>query len=171
MGFPIEKIVNANIYIDDVNFIGRASEIDLAKIAISRTEHRTLGMVGPVNLFSGVEAMEARIKWSAFNLDALRKTSPTKSIKLTARAAQQTYRDSSVSKTESVRATMIGRFKGDGPETLKAGEGGEETMFDLDYFKLVVAGVDVIEIDLPNYIYRVDGEDIYTEIRTAIGLN
>lgn len=170
MGFPIEKILNANIYLDDVNFVGRAMEVDIVKVTIKTTDHETLGMVGPLELFQGIEKLEARIKWHAYNRDMLQKMNPMKAVKLTARVAQQEYQESSVVATKQVRAFMVGRVKGLSPDTTKAGEGAMETTFAIDSYKLTVDGVDVCEIDIPNYIYRVNGEDIYADVREALGL-
>lgn len=167
---PIEKILNANVYLDDTNFIGRALEVEIAKVSVKTTEHQTLAMVGPLELFQGIEKLEAKIKWAAFSSDVLSKLVPTRATKLTIRVAQQEYKESSVIATKQVRAIMVGRLKEQSVGTLKAGEGEVETVFAVDYFKKVVDGKDVLEIDIPNYIYRVDGEDIYEEVRTALGI-
>lgn len=170
MGYPIEKVFNANVYLDDINFIGRATEIDITKTTVKTTEHQTLAMVGPLELFQGIEKLEATIAWAAFNGEVLAKAHPTQAIKLTARVAQQVYQDSSVAQTKAVRFVMIGRHKETAPDTLKPGEGGMKTSFALDYVKKTVDGVDVLEIDVPNYIYRVNGEDVYADVRTALGI-
>lgn len=167
---PIEKILNANVYLDDVNFVGRALEVEITKVSIKTTEHQTLAMVGPLELFQGIEKLEGKIKWAAFNADVLSRLSPVRASKLTIRVAQQEYKDSSVIATKQVRAMMVGRIKEQAAGTLKAGEGDVETTFAVDYFKKVVDGKDVLEIDIPNYIYRIDGEDIYADVRTALGI-
>lgn len=166
----IEKILNANVYIDDFNFVGRATEVDITKTTVKTTEHQTLAMVGPLELFQGIEKMEGTIKWAAFNAEVLAKMSPTRALKLTIRVAQQEYANSSVVNTGQVRAVMVGRAKATEPQTVKAGEGSLQTVFALDYFKKTVNERDVIEVDIPNYIYRVDGEDIYADVRAALGL-
>lgn len=166
----IEKILNANVYLDDVNFLGRATEVDITKVAVKTTEHQTLGMVGPLELFQGIDKLEGTIKWAAFNSDVLAKMSPTRAIKLTIRVAQQQYLASSVVNTGQVRAIMIGRAKAIEPQTVKAGEGSLQTVFALDYFRKTVDERDVLEIDIPNYIYRVDGLDVYADVRAVLGL-
>ncbi len=172
----IEKILNANVYMDDVNFVGRATEVDLASVKIKTTEHQTLAMVGPLELFQGLEKLECKIKWASFNYEMLAKLVPTRAVKLTIRVAQQAYAQSSVAYTDQVRAVMVGRMRETTPQTVKAGEGSIETTFTIDYFKKTVggyggiAGADVLEIDVPNYIYKVNGEDIYADVRAALGL-
>ena len=166
----IEKILNANVYLDDVNYVGRATEVDLASVKVKTTEHQTLAMVGPVELFQGIEKLEAKIKWAAFNAELLGNLVPTRASKLTIRVAQQEYGQSSVAVTKQVRAVMVGRIRETNPSTIKAGEGSLETTFAVDYFKKTVDGQDVLEIDIPNYIYMVNGEDIYAEVRSVLGI-
>lgn len=166
----IEKILNANVYLDDVNFVGRATEVDLSSVKVKTSDHQTLAMVGPLELFQGIEKLECKIKWAAFNAEVLAKFTPTKAVKLTIRVAQQQYLASSVINTGQVRAIMVGRIRETNPGTVKAGEGSLETTWSVDYFRKTVDGRDVIEIDIPNYRYVVDGEDIYASVRSALGV-
>lgn len=170
MSYVIEKVLNANVYIDDVNFLGRALEVEVAKIAVKTTEHQTLGMVGPLELFQGIEKMECKIKWASFNQELLERLSPVDALKLTVRVAKQSYTNSSVSETKQVRFVMVGRMKELSSGTIKAGEGEMESSFAIDYYKQIVDGSDVVEIDIPNYIYRVGGKDIYADVRAALGI-
>ena len=165
-----EKLINANIYMDDVNFIGKAKEVDLPKVSIKVTEHETLGSVGVLELFQGVEKMECKIKWAFYDRDALMKFTPTKAVKLTARAAQHVYEAGSASRVRQVRAVMIGRPKGFEPATIKPGEGEGDTTFAVDYYKLTIDDEDIIEIDIPNYILKVGEEDVYADVRSALGI-
>jgi P2 family phage contractile tail tube protein len=166
----IEKILNANVYINDINFVGRATEIDIVHVKVKTTDHQTLPMVGPLQLFQGIEKMEAGIKWAAFNADVLVQLVPTMATKLTIRVAQQVYEASSVVATDQVRAVMVGRVIEESPQALKAGEGSVETKFAIDSYTKWVAGVPVLAIDIPNYIYMVEGVDVYADVRAALGV-
>jgi P2 family phage contractile tail tube protein len=165
-----EKFLNANIYLDDNNHLGKALEVEVPKITEKVSEHQTLGMIGPVELFQGIEKMEMKIKWAALHKDLLSNLSPTSANKLTVRAAQHVYENSSVVGTKSVRCTVVGRVKEIAPSAMKPGEGDVETTFAVDYYKKTIDGVDVVEVDIPNYIYKVNGEDIYASIRDALGI-
>lgn len=164
------KLFNSNVYLDDVNHLGKANEVEVPKITEKTTEHQTLGMIGPVELFAGVEKLEMKIKLSGYHKDLLDQMSPTSANKITVRAAQHEYADSSVSGTQQVRFTCIGRRKELAPSALKAGEGDAEISFALDYAKLVVDDEEIYEIDIPNYIYRVKGKDILADVRNALGI-
>ena len=65
---------------------------------------------------------------------------------------------------------MIGRPKGFEPATIKPGEGEGDTTFAVDYYKLTIDDEDIIEIDIPNYILKVGGEDVYADVRSALGI-
>mgnify|MGYP001430088195 CR=1 FL=1 len=165
-----EKFLNANVYLDDNNHLGKALEVEVPKITEKVTEHQTLGMIGPVELFQGIEKMEMKIKWAAFHQDLLSTMSPTGANKLTIRAAQHTYQDGSVVGTKSIRCVAVGRLKEIAPSTLKPGEADIETTFAIDYYKKTIDGVDVVEVDIPNYIYKVNGFDIYASVRESLGI-
>lgn len=166
----IRKVFNANVYLDDTNQVGKALECELPKVSDAQTEHQTLGMPGKVELWQGVEKMETKFKWAAYHKEVLAALSPVTANKLTVRAAQHEYQDSSLVATKQVRAVIVGRVKDRAPSTLKAGEGDVETTFTVDYYKLWIDDVPVLEIDLVNYIYKVNDVDIYADARAALGL-
>lgn len=170
MSSKVEKILNANIYLDDVNHVGKAEEVEVPKISIATTEHKSLGMIGPLELFGGVEKLELKIKWGAHHKEVLTTFSPTKANKITVRAAQQAYENSSVVATKQVRCVAVGRIKENAPSPLKQNEGTVETTFACDYYKKTVDGVDVCEVDIPNSIFKINGEDCYEDVRSCLGL-
>jgi hypothetical protein len=43
MAISVNKLTNANIYIDGNSLLGKASEIDLPKITAKMAEHKALG--------------------------------------------------------------------------------------------------------------------------------
>ena len=45
----INKLTNANIYMNGTNLLGRAEEVQLPQIKHKMAEHKALGMVGSVN--------------------------------------------------------------------------------------------------------------------------
>ena len=46
----INRITNANIYLDGANLLGRAEEVKLPDVSMTMQEHKALGMVGKVEL-------------------------------------------------------------------------------------------------------------------------
>ena len=66
----INRITNANIYLDGANLLGRAEEVKLPDVSMTMQEHKALGMVGKVELPAGFDKMEGEIKWNSFYRDA-----------------------------------------------------------------------------------------------------
>ena len=61
----INKLTNANIYMNGNNLLGRAEEVDLPQIKHKMAEHKALGMVGSAEFFAGIDKLECKIKWNA----------------------------------------------------------------------------------------------------------
>ena len=47
----INKLTNANVYMNGVNLLGRAEEVQLPQIKHKMAEHKALGMVGSAEFF------------------------------------------------------------------------------------------------------------------------
>ena len=67
----INRITNANIYLDGTNLLGRAEEVKLPDVSMIMQEHKALGMVGKVELPAGFDKLEGEIKWNSFYRDAM----------------------------------------------------------------------------------------------------
>lgn len=61
----INRITNANIYLDGANLLGRAEEVKLPDVSMTMQEHKALGMVGKVELPAGFDKMEGEIGGTA----------------------------------------------------------------------------------------------------------
>ena len=88
----INRITNANIYLDGANLLGRAEEVKLPDVSMTMQEHKALGMVGKVELPAGFDKLEGEIKWNSFYRDAmLSAANPYKSLALQCRSSVQRY--------------------------------------------------------------------------------
>ena len=56
----INRITNANIYLDGNNLLGRATEIKLPDVSLIMQEHKALGMVGKIELPAGFDKLGGR---------------------------------------------------------------------------------------------------------------
>ncbi|WP_027809960.1 phage major tail tube protein, partial [Burkholderia cenocepacia] len=54
----INRITNANIYVNGNSLLGRAEEIKLPDISAIMQEHKALGMVGKIELPAGFDKLE-----------------------------------------------------------------------------------------------------------------
>ena len=67
----INKLTNANVYLNGVNLLGRAEEVQLPQIKHKMAEHKALGMVGSAEFFAGIDKLECKIKWNALYPEVL----------------------------------------------------------------------------------------------------
>lgn len=76
--------------------------------------------------------------------------------------------------SETVQAVEVlarGRHSEIAPGTTKKGDDTAiKVKSELSYYKLTVDGKDLIEIDVQNMVYKVNGTDIYASHRSALGL-
>lgn len=167
----INRLTNANIYMDGNNLLGRAEEINLPMIKHKMVEHKALGMIGTAEFFSGIDKLESKIKWNSLYPEVLQKAAnPFKTVQLQARASLETY--NSLGKLAEVPAIayLSGTFKEFPLGNIKAGDNAEyETTMSVNYAKLIVNGTEIFEIDILENIYKVDGIDIMQNYRNNIG--
>ena len=167
----INRLTNANIYMDGNNLLGRAEEIQLPQIKHKMADHKALGMVGSAEFFAGIDKLESKIKWNALYPEVLKKAAnPFKTIQLQARASLETY--NSMGKLAEVPAVayLSGTFKEFPLGNFKANENAEyETTMSVNYAKLIVDGEEIFEIDVLENIYKVEGVDILEIYRNNIG--
>lgn len=167
----LEKIINANVFIDGYSFLGKAREVRLPTVNIENTEHRPLGTFGTVGLPQGVGRMEMSIIFDHFEAAAWKRMDPFKPVNLTFRAAQQEYDPSSgIVRTKQVRIYARGTFASGEAGNVTAAEGGQRTItLSLLYYKLVIDSETICEIDPVNNIYIVNGQDVLASVRAVIG--
>jgi len=166
----IEKVLNANVYIDGNNFLGKAREVRLPTVSVQKTEHRPLGTFATIALPQGIERMEIGIIFETFNADAFKRTNPFSAVNLTIRAVQQEYdAHGNLVTNKQVRVYAKGSFRSAELGNVTAQESGTRTLtFDLNYYKLEIAGQVIHEIDPLNSIYIVNGKDLLATARTML---
>ena len=170
-GISINQIVNANVYIDGNSFLGKAEEIKVPEVVVSMVEHKALGMVGKVELPSGLDKMESTIKWNSLYPEVLLLAAdPFTAVAIMARASLETYTGSGRIEQVPLVAFMTGTFKKFPLGTYKQHENVEaETGMSVTYIRLNVAGIDIVEVDVLANIYKVGGVDLLAQYRANIG--
>ncbi|MFN3396496.1 MAG: phage major tail tube protein [Thermodesulfovibrionales bacterium] len=167
----INKVSNANVYIDGNSFLGRAEEFQLPQVKVKMVDHKALGMVAAIRVPAGLEPMEAKIKWASLYPEAFDKYADfTKTCRLQLRASLESFdpqgRTSEVPVVVFLTAMFhefpIGNFKHLDPAEF-------ETSLTVYYLKLVVGGEEKLEIDTFANIYKVNGEDKLETYKANIG--
>lgn len=167
----IKKVLNANVYMDGVNLLGKAEEVTLPDIKFLMVEHKALGMVGSAEFFAGFEKLESKFKWNSLYSDIVKKAAnPFKAVAIQVRGSLQTYSDQGLVSEVPVVAHIKGIFKNIPMGNFKPKDNPEfETSMSVNYAKLVEDGQDIYEIDVLQNIYKVGGVDVLAQFRANIG--
>lgn len=171
MALTVSKIINANVYINGADQLGRVSEAKLPELVAATTEHKGLGMIGVLELPAGMQVLTMTLKWAGFYGDvAALSANPFKTHSLQFRASHETYgADGRIAEVPLV-ATVRGRWKKFQLGTFKPQESAEwEDELTCDYVKVELGGRELVEFDATNNIWRVDGVDLQATFRANLG--
>lgn len=167
----VKRVTNANMYLDGNSLLGKLEEIQLPVIKFKAAEHKALGMIGVVEFFSGIEKLEAKAKWNSFYNDVLLKVAdPFKTLSVQVRSSVETYGATGRTEEKPLVAYMTVQSKDFPAGTFKQHDNAElESTLNVIYYKLVIDGKDIVEIDVMSNIYKVNGVDVLATYRANIG--
>lgn len=171
MAVTVNRLTNANVYVDGQSQLGKAEEINLPEITHIMSEHKALGQIGKAEFFSGVDKMEATIKWNAFYADVMKQfADPRKALKIQVRASLENYGSEGLNSEVPCVAYITGIPKNFPAGNFKQHDNVEaSSKMTVTYYKLEIDGEPVVEYDWAANIYMVDGVDIFTNYRNNIG--
>ncbi|MCK9514093.1 MAG: phage major tail tube protein [Pigmentiphaga sp.] len=167
----INRVTNANVYMNGNSLLGRAEEVELPQVKHKMAEHKALGMVGTAEFFAGVDKMEAKIKWTSFYIEVLRSAvHPFKTVQLQTRSSLETYTGQGrttevpvmVMMTAAFKEFPLGSFKQHEPVVV-------DTALSVYYAAMEIDKQQIFEIDVLNNIYKVAGDDVLATYRLNIG--
>ena len=167
----LNRITNANIYVDGNCLLGRAEEIKLPDISMIMAEHKALGMVGKIELPAGFDKLEGEIKWNSFYRDVwLKMNEPYTMAQLQVRSSVETYGSGGRMQQLPMVTFMSVMFKKNPMGTFKQNDNAEfSSAFACHYIKQQFNGEDMIELDVLANIYKVGGVDQLDIYRNNIG--
>ena len=120
MNIQINSLANANVYIDGVGLLGRAEEVEIPQPRHRMIDYKGLGMVGTAELWSGVDKLEAKIKWASFDAETLTMSaSPFQTHSFQVRGSLEQYTSQGRSAELPVVYLMTGVFKDAGTANFK----------------------------------------------------
>ena len=134
--------------------------------------YRGGGMNGPVKADLGFSDDGIQLEWKTGGLDliSLRQFGMVKASGVLLRFTG-TFQQDDTEEMSAVEVVVRGRH-----ETIEMGDAqpGEDTEHGMtttcSYYKLTVDGEDIIEIDLLNFIEKVNGVDMLEKQRAALGI-
>ena len=171
MALP-RKLKHGNIFMDGENWIGVAEDFTPAKLGQKLEAYRGGGMMGAANIHMGLEdgALDTSFTFGGAEAALVKRMGLAKIDGVALRFAGSFQRDDT-GEVVAVEIVQRGRFKDLDRGTYKSGDNTQTKVNMVNtYYKETMNGVDLVEIDLLNMIWIVDGVDMMAEHRKAIGL-
>ena len=170
MSVSINRITNANVYLDGGTLLGKAEEIKLPDVTAKMNEHKALGMVGKIELPSGFDKLEGEVKWNSLYEEAAKAmANPFKAVQLQCRSSIETYGPGGRIEEVPLATFLTVMFKKNPLGTFKQHDNAEfPTGFACYYIKQVLDGQDILEFDPMSNIYKVAGEDQLANYRANV---
>lgn len=159
-----------NVFVDGTIFVDECLELKLPKIAMKTEEYTGAGMLGPVKLLKGLEAIELEQTYNAPIREIMASFGAEKHDVALLRF-MGSYSEEATGEAHAVEIIVRGRHNELDPGDAKAMENGSwKVKTDCTYYKQIVNGEEWLEIDVVNKIFRVMGVDRMAAHRRNIGL-
>jgi len=166
-----EKIIDFNAYADCNKIIGVGASATLPEINMKTSTVAGVGVNGEIDspTIGQFESMEQEVQFNTLYSSAMDMMSPMSTVNLTFRAAQQVYDKTGGYAFKGLRVVEMGRVKKFNPGKIEKGESMEATVtLELTYIMIEVDGVQLVEIDKLNGVYKVNGVDMLAGVRSLI---
>lgn len=165
-----ERLTSFNAYNDGIKLIG-VVDVELPEVAYMTDTISGAGIAGEIEstVQGMVQAMSTTMTWRTVNKAASVLSAPRiHAIEL--RGTQEVFDSATgIKRNQPVRVAMRvqpKRFAGGSFEVASAT--GTESEFEVTYYKLIIDGETVLEIDKYNFICFVDGTDYLADVREQI---
>ncbi|NLT88569.1 MAG: phage major tail tube protein [Pseudomonas lactis] len=171
MAMP-RKLKNLNLFNDGNSYLGLVKSLTLPSLGRKMEAYRGGGMNGPVKADLGMSDDGIQFEWKTGGLDliSLRQFGAVNASSVALRFSGP-YQQDDTGEVSNVEVVVRGRH-----ETIEMGDAqpGEDTEHSMtttcSYYKLTVDGEEIIEIDLLNFVEKVNGVDMLEKHHTAMGI-
>jgi P2 family phage contractile tail tube protein len=171
MALP-RKLKNMNLFNDGHSYLGVSKTVTLPSLGRKMEAYRGGGMNGPVKADLGMSDDGIQFEWKTGGLDliSLRQFGAVNASSVALRFSGP-YQQDDTGEVSNVEVVVRGRH-----ETIEMGDAqpGEDTEHSMtttcSYYKLTVDGEEIIEIDLLNFVEKVNGADMLEKHRTGMGI-
>ncbi|MDR8368613.1 phage major tail tube protein [Pseudomonas lactis] len=171
MAMP-RKLKNLNLFNDGNSYLGLVKSLTLPSLGRKMEAYRGGGMNGPVKADLGMSDDGIQFEWKTGGLDliSLRQFGAINASSVALRFSGP-YQQDDTGEVSNVEVVVRGRH-----ETIEMGDAqpGEDTEHSMtttcSYYKLTVDGEEIIEIDLLNFVEKVNGVDLLEKHRTGMGI-
>ena len=171
MSIIINKIIEANAYIDGNSQAGTVTEVKFPTLEFDAQESDALGMAMTVSLPGKLKELDGEITWNSVYPEAeARVLNPFNGIALQLRSNVRRYGSTGlVEEVAMVTFMTIMTYSNELGELNMKDAQKRPVKYKVNSLRQVVAGRETLHIDPWNNIYRVNGVDIYAKMRQNIG--
>jgi P2 family phage contractile tail tube protein len=163
------KLKNFNFFAAGTSFIHQVPEITLPKIVEKTEEMRNGGMLGPVPVSLGLEALELELTIGGLAIPIMRQFGMVGVAGAISRFAGA-YQEEGDGVWTAAELYTRGKWIEFDPGNAKVGEDTEHKFKQTAaYLRWDVNGATEVEIDFINNIYRIGGVDRLAEMRAILG--
>jgi len=169
MALP-RKLKNFILFVGADSYAGEVKTVTPPKLTRKMEDHQGGGMLGPVKVDVGMEALELAYTAAGMVHDQVKNFGKTTVDGLMLRFAGAMQRDDTGA-VDAVEITVRGRYSEIDFGDQTAGSLNEtKVTVPCSYYKLTVNGIILAEIDLVNMIETINGDDKLAAVRTALGI-
>ncbi|WP_431274235.1 phage major tail tube protein [Variovorax ureilyticus] len=169
MGLP-RTLKNFAMFGDGESWLGEIPSVTLPTITKKMEEYRAGGMHGPVEIELGHEKLEMSIKAGGLKTQLIGMLG-SQTVGANIFRFAGAYQDDSTGLVSAVEVIARGRVSEWNPNDAEAGSKNDhEFKVALSYYRVIVDGAELLEIDVTGMIFKVAGTDRYSDIRAALGL-
>jgi Bacteriophage tail tube protein len=152
------RITDINLFVDGYGLLGTVESITLPAVKTKKenqnSQHVDTGVLEP---------MEAEVELNIMNEIIYKEMAKLKDAKLKAKGS---YQEDGTKKPAV--ATLAGPMDID-PDAWKSGDVMKtKVKMYVNVYNLQLDGTEVIDVDIPNYIAKIGGEDIYEKVRAHL---
>ena len=170
MNVQVNRIANANIYVDGAGLLGCAEEITCPGVKFKMVDHKGLGMFGTGEYPAGADKLEAKIKWASIYQNVSVLMSPFVAHQFQVRGDLETYTSQGRSQEQAYVFLMTAIFKDSGDCVFKQHENADKTSaLTVYHAEESIGGVQTFLYDLHANLWIVNGVDQLTQFRANLG--
>ena len=171
MAIVINKIIEANAYIDGNSQAGTITEVKFPTLEFNTSESDNLGMAMTISLPDKLKEMDGEITWNSVYPEAeARVLNPFNGIALQLRSNVRRYGSNGlIEEVPMVTFLNIMTYSNELGELNMKDAQKRPVKYKVNSLRQVVNGRETLHIDPWNNIYKVNGVDIFAKMRQNIG--
>jgi len=168
----IHRITNANCYLDGNSLLGQVEEATIPDIKKIMVEHKALGMIGKPEFVSGLDKMEAKLKFNSIYPDALKAAAGySNSVKIQLRSSVEVYEGGTKTSEKPYVVFMTGQFTNIPAGAFKAQDNVEvELNMSITAIRIEFDRAELVNVDVNANIWITDGVDQLEQYRANLGI-